>query len=256
MANQLPAAYDRAPTMFTRCLDQQLVERGCIHLEPGWVATRKSDNNLYVSLDTEQTWPGILTVGAEALRGWKFALLDAPDDTPVSDGRLFSEDDGTWLAAARDQLYRALEVCIQKQDSQGNPKLREAFVDQFKLFTAMALAATALLSRTFHVVSPHDTATNVRRLRDSAKTWEADLAGGIVPGYPDPDGAALRAGFLPYPSMPWGVDEASGPAASVMTPIKQWAQRYWQEGSCSILVDSQNFPVRPAHEVLHAALGE
>eukprot|EP00873_Tetraselmis_striata_P035174 jgi/Tetstr1/455438/TSEL_042267.t1 len=141
---------------------------------------------MYTSLDKEQTRPGILTVGAEALRGWKFFLFDAPDDTRVFDVRMFnSEVDGTWLAAARGQLYCASEVCIAK-DPLGNPKLREAFVDKFQLFTAMALAATAMLSRSFHVVTSCDTATNIGRLREIVKTWEADLAGGIVPDYPHP----------------------------------------------------------------------
>eukprot|EP00873_Tetraselmis_striata_P017766 jgi/Tetstr1/438030/TSEL_026657.t1 len=115
-----------------------------------------------------RTWPAILAVGAEGLRGWKFVLIDAPDDTLVYDIGMFSEVDRIWLAAARGQVYRALEVCIEK-DPQGNPKLREAFVDQFKLLTAMALAATALLSRSMHFNHPRDTVINVRRLMEAAK---------------------------------------------------------------------------------------
>eukprot|EP00873_Tetraselmis_striata_P003350 jgi/Tetstr1/423614/TSEL_001386.t1 len=102
------------------------------------------------SLDKEQTWSGILAVGAEGLRGWKFFLIDAPDDTRVSDRGLSSEVDRIWPAAARAQLFRPLKVCVEK-GPQGNPKLREAFADQFKLFTAMALAATAMLSRSMHL---------------------------------------------------------------------------------------------------------
>eukprot|EP00873_Tetraselmis_striata_P014642 jgi/Tetstr1/434906/TSEL_023903.t1 len=57
----------------------------------------------------------------------------------------------------------------------------------FKLFTAMALAAMALLSRSMlHLNHPRDTVINVRRLMEAAKNWEADLAGGIVPDYPHP----------------------------------------------------------------------
>eukprot|EP00873_Tetraselmis_striata_P029671 jgi/Tetstr1/449935/TSEL_036989.t1 len=117
----------------------QFVVRGYIHLEPGWFTTRMSDTNLS---DKEQIWPGIHTVGAEALRSWKFFIFDAPNDIRVCDGDLFNNElDGTWLAAARDRLYRAPEVCIEK-DPLGKPKLREAIVDKFKLFTAMALAAS------------------------------------------------------------------------------------------------------------------
>eukprot|EP00873_Tetraselmis_striata_P025828 jgi/Tetstr1/446092/TSEL_033692.t1 len=185
---------------------------------------------MYPSLDKEPTWPaGILTVGAEGLRGWKFFLIDAPEDTRVSDLEMFSEVGRIWLAAARAQLDCALEVCIEK-DPQGIPKLREAFVDQFKLFTAMALAAMALLSRYLRW-NPHDTPTNVHKLMEDAKNWEADLAVDcIVPDYPHPASAvaALRADcFLPYPNIPWGVGEVIGRAASVMTPIiMQWADRY------------------------------
>eukprot|EP00873_Tetraselmis_striata_P020544 jgi/Tetstr1/440808/TSEL_029115.t1 len=142
---------------------------------------------------------------------------------------MLSEVGRIWLAAARAQLYRALEVCIEK-NLHGNPKLREAFVGQFKLFTAMALAATAMMSRSMHLNHPRDTLRNVRILMEAAKSWEADLAGGIVPDYPHPASAAaaLRACFLPYPNIPWGVDEGTGPAAAVMTPIMQWADRYRQ----------------------------
>eukprot|EP00873_Tetraselmis_striata_P034256 jgi/Tetstr1/454520/TSEL_041418.t1 len=131
---------------------------------------------------------------------------------------MFSEVDGTCLAAAQAQLYRALEMYIEK-DPQGNPKLREAFVDQFKLFTAMALAATALLSRSMHLIHPHDTPANVSRLMEAAKNGEADVAGGIVPDYPHLASAAatLRAGFLPRTNILWGTDEVTGPAAAVMT---------------------------------------
>eukprot|EP00873_Tetraselmis_striata_P022170 jgi/Tetstr1/442434/TSEL_030558.t1 len=200
MANQLPAEYDGV-TMFTRYLDRQLVESGCIHLEPGWALTRRSDTNMYASFDKEQTWPGILTVGAEALGGWKFFLIAAPEDNWVFDRDLYSEVNRIWLAAARAQLYRAMEVCIEK-DPLGNPKLREAFVDQFKLFTAMALAATALLSRYLHLIHPHNTPSNLRRLMEATKNWEADLAGGIVPDYPHQASAAatLKAGIMPYPA--------------------------------------------------------
>eukprot|EP00873_Tetraselmis_striata_P045063 jgi/Tetstr1/465327/TSEL_000864.t1 len=129
MANQLPAAYDGVPTEFTCHLTRRLIARGCIHLEPGWVPTRRADTNMYASLDKEQTWPGILGVGADGLRGYKFFLIDAPDDTLVSDIDMFSEVDSIWLAAARAQLYRVMEVCIEK-DPQRNPRLlREAFVD-------------------------------------------------------------------------------------------------------------------------------
>eukprot|EP00873_Tetraselmis_striata_P035668 jgi/Tetstr1/455932/TSEL_042713.t1 len=133
---------------------------------------------------------------------------------------MFSEVERTWLAAARAQLHRALEVWIEK-DQQGNPKLREAFVDQFKLFTAMALAATAMLFRSMHLTHPRDTFINMCRLIEAAKNWEADPAGGIVPDYPHPASAAatLTVGFLPYPNIPWVVDEGTGPAAAVMTPI-------------------------------------
>eukprot|EP00873_Tetraselmis_striata_P019082 jgi/Tetstr1/439346/TSEL_027784.t1 len=148
-------------------------------------STEWTDTNMYASLDKEQTWLGILAVGAEGLRGYKYFLKDAPDDTLASDTDMFSELDSIWLAAARAQLCRALEVCIEN-DPQGNPKLLEAFVDQFKLFTAMALAATALLSRSMDLIHPNDTPRNVRRLMEDAKTWEADLAGGIVPDYPHP----------------------------------------------------------------------
>eukprot|EP00873_Tetraselmis_striata_P040814 jgi/Tetstr1/461078/TSEL_006225.t1 len=209
MANQLPAAYDGVPTEFTCYLTRRLIARGYIHLGPGWVPTRRTDTNLYASLDKELIWPGILAVGAEGLRGYKFFLIDAPGDTLISDIDMFSEVHSIWLAAARAQLYRALEVCIEK-DPQGNPKPREAFVDQFKLFTAMALAATAVLSRSMHLIHPHDTPTNVRRLMEAARNWETDPAGGIVPDYPHPASAvaALRAGLLPYPNIPWGTDEA------------------------------------------------
>eukprot|EP00873_Tetraselmis_striata_P045891 jgi/Tetstr1/466155/TSEL_010716.t1 len=128
------------------------------------------------------------------------------------------------------ELYRALKVCIEK-DPQGNPKLREAFVDQFKLFTAMALAATAMLSRSMLLLNhPRDTVINVRRLMEAAKNWEADLAGGIVLDYPHPARAAttLMACFPPYPNIPWGVGEGTGPADAVMIPILQWADRYRQ----------------------------
>eukprot|EP00873_Tetraselmis_striata_P039207 jgi/Tetstr1/459471/TSEL_004838.t1 len=164
---------------------------------------------MYASLDKKQAWPGILTVGAEGRRGWKFFLIDAPDDTRVSDLYLFSEVDRIWLAVARAQLHRTMEVSIEKEP-QGNPKLREAFVDQFKLFTAMSLAATALLSR----LNPHDTPTNVGRLMEAAKNCEADLEGGIVPDCPHPASAdaSLRAGSLPYPNIPWGVDERGADA--------------------------------------------
>eukprot|EP00873_Tetraselmis_striata_P021335 jgi/Tetstr1/441599/TSEL_029827.t1 len=155
-------AYDGVPTEFSHYLTNELVERGCTHLGPGWVPTRMTDTNMYASLDKEQSWPGILAVGAEGLRGWKFVLIAAPDDTRVSDRDMFSEVDRIWLAAARAEMYRALEVCIEK-DPEGNPKLREVFVDQFKLLTAMALAATAMLSRSMHLNHPRDTVINVRR---------------------------------------------------------------------------------------------
>eukprot|EP00873_Tetraselmis_striata_P016749 jgi/Tetstr1/437013/TSEL_025773.t1 len=120
-----------------------------------------------------------------------------------------------------------MEVCIEK-DPEGNPKPREAFVDQLKLFT-MALAATALLSRYMHLNHPHDTPTNVRRLMEADKNWEADLAGCIVLDYPHPATAAstLMAGFPPYyPNILWGMDKVTRPSAAVMTPIMQWADRY------------------------------
>eukprot|EP00873_Tetraselmis_striata_P003912 jgi/Tetstr1/424176/TSEL_014782.t1 len=114
------------------------------------------------------------------------------------------------------------EVCIEKEP-QGNQPLRKAFVDQFKFFTAMALAATALLSRYMHLIHPHDAVINVHRLIEAAKDWKADMAGGIVPDYPHLASAAatLRTGLLPYSNIPWGMDEVTGPAAAVMTPIKQ-----------------------------------
>eukprot|EP00873_Tetraselmis_striata_P037303 jgi/Tetstr1/457567/TSEL_044135.t1 len=129
---------------------------------------------------------------------------------------MFSAVDRIWFAAAQAQPYRALKVCIEK-DPQGKPKLREAYVDRFKPFTAMALAAAALLSRSMHLNHPRDMVINVRRLTESAKNWEADMAGGIVPDYPHPTSAAatLSARFLPYPNIPWGVDEGTGPAAAV-----------------------------------------
>eukprot|EP00873_Tetraselmis_striata_P014677 jgi/Tetstr1/434941/TSEL_023937.t1 len=156
---------------------------------------------------------------------------------------MFSEVDRIWLAAAPALLFRALKVCIEK-DPLGNPKLREAIVDQFKLLMEMALAATALLPR-YLQWNPHDTATNVRILMEAAKNWEADLAGGIRPDYHHPASATatLRATFLPYPNIPSGVDEATGPAASVMIAIMQWADRYRQQGYCSIYLST--------HEMLH-----
>jgi len=175
-----------------------------------------------------------------------------------SDLELFSEVDGTWLAAARAQLYRALEVCIE-MGPQGIPKVGETFVDQVKLFTAMALVATALLSRYMHLIYPHDAPTNVCRQMEAVENWEADLAGGTVPDYPHPASApaTLTEAFLPYPNIPWDMDEVTGPAAAVMTPIMQWADRYRQPGSCSIKVDSRSFAVRPADEMLHPPyLGE
>eukprot|EP00873_Tetraselmis_striata_P003740 jgi/Tetstr1/424004/TSEL_014615.t1 len=107
-----------------------------------------------------------------------------------------------------------MDVCIEKGPLR-NPKLREAFVDKFKLFTAIALAATAMLSRYLRL-NPHDMATNVLRLMEAAKNWEADLAGGIILDYPHPASAAatLMAASLPYANISWGVDEATGPAAS------------------------------------------
>eukprot|EP00873_Tetraselmis_striata_P015084 jgi/Tetstr1/435348/TSEL_024266.t1 len=127
MVNQLPTAYDGVPTEFSRYLIRRLIARGCTHLKPGWVPTRSTDtSNMYASLDKKQTWPRILAVGA-GLRGWKFVLIDAPDDTRFSEKGMFSEVDRIWLAVARPQLDRAMEVCIEK-DPQWNPKLREAFI--------------------------------------------------------------------------------------------------------------------------------
>eukprot|EP00873_Tetraselmis_striata_P003682 jgi/Tetstr1/423946/TSEL_014557.t1 len=88
---------------------------------------------------------------------------------------MFSEVGRIWLTAARAQLYRAIEVCIEKDP--------------------------------------------LGKLMEAAKNWGGDLAGGIVFDFPASAPAALKAGFLPYFNIPWGVDEVTGLAASVKTPI-------------------------------------
>eukprot|EP00873_Tetraselmis_striata_P025449 jgi/Tetstr1/445713/TSEL_003512.t1 len=124
---------------------------------------------------------------------------------------MLSEVGRIWLAAARAQLYRALEMCIEK-DPQGNPKLREAYVDHFKLFTAMALAATALLSR----YMSHNTPTNVIMEADGGCQELGSRHGGwhrprVTYPHPTSAAATLKAGFLRYPNIPWGVDQGTGP---------------------------------------------
>eukprot|EP00873_Tetraselmis_striata_P037835 jgi/Tetstr1/458099/TSEL_044606.t1 len=118
-----------------------------------------------------------------------------------------------------------MKVCIKK-DPQGNSKLREAFVDRIELFTAMALAATALLSRSMHLNHPRDAVINVRRLMEAAKSWGAHPAACIIPDYLHFASAAasLMAAFLPYPNIPWGVDEGTGPTAAILL----WACYSWQ----------------------------
>eukprot|EP00873_Tetraselmis_striata_P015533 jgi/Tetstr1/435797/TSEL_024686.t1 len=120
----------------------------------------------------DTSWEKCLTLPWKLVEAVPLSYAKAIHD--ASGSREVFNEDGT-------MLYRAMEVCIEK-DPQGNPKLRAAFVDKSKLLTAMALAATAMLSRYMN----HNTPTNVRRLMEAAKKWEADLAGGIVPDYPYP----------------------------------------------------------------------
>eukprot|EP00873_Tetraselmis_striata_P018263 jgi/Tetstr1/438527/TSEL_027079.t1 len=44
---------------------------------------------------------------------------------------------------------------------------------------------------------------------EAVENWEADLAGGTVPDYPHPASApaTLTEAFLPYPNIPWDMDE-------------------------------------------------